>query len=525
MRSSSAVAELVLRRSVAAALGAVLLVSPAAARGQVQRGFALQRFEPTERGSPSFVVDALDLRTPQSIGAVRPSFGAVVDYAHLPLVVYDGSGTERLALVRHQLVLHAGASFVLLDRVRASVDLPLAMYQDGEDATIGGIEHRGASAPAIGDVRVAGDVRLAGRIGEPVTLAVGMRLWLPTGLPSQFTSDGVIRVAPQVLAAGTIGPFVWGARVAIVARGREEAYAGRQLGSEVFGAASAGVELVGGKVRIAPEVWMSSGFTGDAALLSKRETAIGWILGAHVTTASGLRIGAGAGSGLGPALGSPALRVLASIEWAPPIPIPRVSDRDGDGIADDVDACPEFAGVADADPEKNGCPPPEALEKEDSDADGIFDTDDACPTVPGLRTTDPMTNGCPAGTERPLAVVTKNEIKIGETIQFVTDSADLAGDSEVVLGAVAKLLREHLEIRRLRVEGHTDATGDRQYNEQLSARRAASVTAWLVAHGVEASRVESIGFGSRRPVALNDTEEGRAQNRRVVFSIVERSSP
>lgn len=444
------------------------------ARAQVRRGFAIDRFEPVERGSPSFVVDALDLRS-SSATAPRPAIGGLIDYGYKPLVVYDAAGEERAALVRHQLVFHLGASFVFVDRFRLAVNVPLALYQDGEDVAIEGVPHRSANAPAIGDVRFAVDARITGRWGDPFVLAAGVRAWLPTGVPSQFTSDGTVRVAPQLLAAGTLGAFVWGARLAMVARARDDLYAGRQLGSEMFAAASAGVALAGGRVRIAPEIWLSSGFTGGASFLGKRDTAIGWLFGAHVTTASGTRIGAGIGSGIGPGLGAPLVNAVASIEWGSPI-----------------------------------APPPHAPAR-DEDPEWTVDPDAIQPP--------------PRPADRPLAVVTETEIEIRESVAFVRDSADLAGDSDAVLGAVAAALRDHPEIRKLRVEGHTDATGDPGYNEQLSARRATAVTQWLVEHGVEAARLESVGFGSRRPIAPNDTEEGRARNRRVVFGILERASP
>lgn len=471
MKSSFAAAD---KLPIASALGLALVLSAGDAHAQARRGFAIDRFEPAERGSPSFVVDALDLRS-ASPTAPRPAIGAVFDYGYKPLVVYDAVGEERAALVRHQLFAHLGASFVFVDRFRLAVSLPLALYQDGEDVAIEGILHHSANAPAIGDLRFAMDARITGRFGDPFTLAAGVRAWVPTGVPSQFTSDGTVRVAPQLLAAGTVGVLVWGARLALVARPRDDVYAGRQLGSELFGAASAGVALAGGRVRIAPEVWLSSGFTGGASFFGKHGTAIGWLLGAHVTTASGMRVGGGIGSGIGPGLGAPLVNAVASIEWgAPIVPPPR-------------------APAPDEDPE--------------------WSVDPA------------VVKPSPRPADRPLAVVTDSEIEIGESVAFVTDSADLAGDSDAVLGAVATALREHPEIKKVRVEGHTDATGDPGYNEQLSSRRAAAVTQWLVAHGIDPARLESVGFGSRRPIASNDTEEGRARNRRVVFGIAERSSP
>ncbi len=123
--------------------------------------------------------------------------------------------------------------------------------------------------------------------------------------------------------------------------------------------------------------------------------------------------------------------------------------------------------------------------------------------------------------ERPLAVVTENEIRIEEQLRFATDSAELLGGSDAVLAAVKRVLDEHPEIRRLRIEGHTDSTGEAAYNDDLSARRAAAVEAWLVGHGIAKERLESAGLGSKEPIDTNETEAGRAKNRRVVFRIVD----
>jgi OOP family OmpA-OmpF porin len=482
-------------------------------------GFAVNRFEPAERGAGRFfIVDALDLR-----GHLRPAIGATFDYAYKPLVVQDASGREQFALVRHQAFVHLGGSLVLIDRLRVGLSVPLAMYQDGESGFVRGEELRGATAPAFGDLRFAFDARLVGRRHDAFTLAAGVRAWAPTGLRSQFTSDGTFRVSPQILASGDLGSiFTWAARLAVVFRARDDAYAGSPLGNELAGQLGLGLRALNDRLLIGPELWTSSILSGGA-FFGERETAANAIAGMHYDITRGLRVAMGIGTGLTRGYGSPLFRGLLSIEWAPPFDEPTF-DRDGDGIRDDVDACPDTKGMPDGDPSVNGCPLAPRVPLEDTDNDGISDMDDACPGVVGVRTSDPMTNGCPPSTApRPLAVVTKAEIKIGEQLRFATDSAELLlAESEAVLSAVKRILDEHPEIQRVRIEGHTDATGDATYNEALSARRATAVLAWLTSHGVDAIRLESAGFGSRRPIDTNETETGRANNRRVVFTIVER---
>jgi OOP family OmpA-OmpF porin len=220
-------------------------------------------------------------------------------------------------------------------------------------------------------------------------------------------------------------------------------------------------------------------------------------------------------------------------------PPPR--DRDGDGVFDPADACPDEPGEKTDDPKTNGCPKP------DRDKDGVLDADDACPDKAGEKTDDPKTSGCPdtdkdgvrdpedacpevAGARDPdpkkngcpLARVEKGQVKIIEQVKFKTGSATILPESYPILEAVATILKEHPEIKKVRVEGHTDNRGGKAMNKRLSTRRAASVVKWLTAKGgIEKGRLTSQGFGMERPIDDNSTEDGRRENRRVEFHITD----
>jgi outer membrane protein OmpA-like peptidoglycan-associated protein len=452
---------------MAAATIALRLLATRPSEAQSRTGFAVDRFEPAERGSQQFVVDSLDLR------AGSAAAGATFDYAYKPLVVYDATGAERYALVRHQAVLHVGGAVVALGRLRLALDAPLALYQDGETAIVDGVALTPSTAPSFGDLRLAADVRVVGEHAEPFSLALGVRGWLPTGLRSQFTSDGSARVAPQVLAAGAIDMLFWAARVAVVYRSRDDAYAGRALGSELFAAAGVGLRTRDARLVVGPEISAASTFGGGATFLGSRETPAEWLLGAHYDVIANLRAGAGIGGGLGHGYGAPVVRGLASLEW-----VTSPQDRRARATGEPEEPRTPWEGF------EGG----------------------------GERTAPTK--------ERPLAVVTENEIRIEEQLRFATDSAELLADSDAVLGAVKRILDEHPEIAHLRIEGHTDSIGEAAYNDDLSARRAGAVEAWLVAHGIARERLESAGLGSKEPLDTNDTEEGRAKNRRVVFRIL-----
>jgi outer membrane protein OmpA-like peptidoglycan-associated protein len=92
------------------------------------------------------------------------------------------------------------------------------------------------------------------------------------------------------------------------------------------------------------------------------------------------------------------------------------------------------------------------------------------------------------------------------------------------LEAVQQILEGHPEITLLSVEGHTDNRGNANFNRRLSKDRARAVVDWLVARGVDESRLTSMGFGPDQPLQTNDTEEGRQNNRRVEFKIKRRDA-
>lgn len=97
---------------------------------------------------------------------------------------------------------------------------------------------------------------------------------------------------------------------------------------------------------------------------------------------------------------------------------------------------------------------------------------------------------------------------------FETGSATIETASYPRLDRVVEYLTHRTSVR-LRIEGHTDNVGDPRRNQALSERRAQAVRDYLVSHGIDAGRVEAVGFGDSRPAASNDTEQGRQQNRRI----------
>jgi outer membrane protein OmpA-like peptidoglycan-associated protein len=260
----------------------------------------------------------------------------------------------------------------------------------------------------------------------------------------------------------------------------------------------------------------------------------------------------------------------------PPAPPPQVSDRDGDAILDNVDACPDQPGLASDDPTKNGCPPPPDRDRDgvpdasdacpdlagppnddpkkngcpDRDGDKIIDPLDACPDVAGRPSDDPKENGCPPDTDGdgirddkdacpeekglpnedpskngcPLVVVRAQEIVITQQVQFEVDRANIKKESNELLDGIAKVMKDHPELTKIEVQGHTDNTGKAQHNKTLSQQRADSVKRALTRRGIEDRRLTAVGYGQEKPIADNDTDAGKAKNRRVQFVILEKKA-
>jgi outer membrane protein OmpA-like peptidoglycan-associated protein len=129
-----------------------------------------------------------------------------------------------------------------------------------------------------------------------------------------------------------------------------------------------------------------------------------------------------------------------------------------------------------------------------------------------------------AGTDaarRPRVVLRSGRIDTIHPVNFVFNSARLTPDSEPLLDEVAEAVKAALKlVARVRIEGYTDELGSKQYNLELSKKRAEVVRSYLVRRGVDGTKVETIGFGQQKPMGDNRTESGRAQNRRVEFILV-----
>ena len=179
-------------------------------------------------------------------------------------------------------------------------------------------------------------------------------------------------------------------------------------------------------------------------------------------------------------------------------------DSDHDGVPDYKDKCPNTPAGVQVDAE--GCPL-------DSDHDGVPDYKDKCPNTPAGVAVDK--SGCPIKKEVKKVVVTKiQKLVLNGNTNFEFNKAELLPDAYSLLAPLVKSMKEDTTLK-FSVAGYTDAIGSDSYNLDLSRRRAQAVVDYLITQGIDANRFEIIGMGKSDPVATNSTPEGRAMNRRV----------
>ncbi len=456
-------------------------------------------------------------------------------------------GDERVGeLVERRLDLHLTGAYVIADGVELAVDLPFTAWQrDGfgrlEDATGFAAEAPGASG--FGDARFLGKVRLLDEDRAPVSVAVVAEVRAPTGDGDSFLGERGWLFAPRLAVERTFGGKL---RLAGEAGYRWRESPGRFLNLYAGDEITLGV---GGSYALPAvgllERWAALAEVTTATPARSPLVAGGEALQNAAELLAGLRVGLGGcfegtvagGTGIAAeaGVGRESWRLLAGVRCV------QVShDRDGDGLDDDVDTCPDHAEDRDGFQDADGCPDPDndadGLPDDDdlcpddagpeqydgcpdTDGDEIPDVEDRCPKVPGSANRD----GCPP-VGPPYVQVEEDRLVLAASVRFDTGRDTVTPDSRGMLDEVAATLTAHPELKKVRVEGHTDAHGPEAFNLDLSRRRARTVVRELVARGVAAERLAFEGYGEARPVADNGTALGRAKNRRVELTIVERTA-
>jgi len=576
------------RGAAAAALAGVLLAS-GPARAQ-QATFHLDRLEVP--GSPD---DGLVLFRPvtqeRAIVYGQLGLGLAINPLRMSDLITNDPATLRASqanAITNQFSTYMSAGFELLDHLTLGVTMPIAWEESGNLQNFNSSFNSHAyttyttSGVAVGNLRL--DARYVIARSENRRWAVGgqLSLFAPTGSgsASNFGGDGGnVELMPMV--TGELTPVHFLTLVANTGfhfrsdnsindpAGQNGPRNGLGVSDEWRWAVGAFLPLANGKYRLGGTIFGQTGIKSDPTVgntaFTRQNTPIEYdIEGRMRLPMAGWEhwyVGLSGGSLIAPGYGAPDFRAVAllgtyfviedtnpqspdarrriresirestkdtdgdgipdDVDACPTVPedhkdpdpndgCPAPSDRDGDGIPDEFDKCPDNPEDFDGIDDEDGCP------EDDADHDGIPDAQDACPKEPGQPDPDPKKNGCPK-----FIHLEGSTVRVLQQVHFQTGSATILPDSFPMLTEIAQLLKATPAIRKLMIEGHTDNRGDAAMNLDLSKRRAASVKTWLIQHGIEPDRLDSEGYGLTRPITTNDTVEGRAANRRVEFKITQ----
>lgn len=477
-----------------------IIAVAAASAPALADGFDGQRFSPAAGAAGGFWMERTLVQPHLGWG-----LGLFLHHADDPVVLDSDAGIIARPLER-ALTLDLIGSLGLFDVAELAVGLPVHVVYTGDETVVGG--NILAASEGIGDLRLVPKFRLLR--GRALGLGLAVPIRVPTGNDVALRGAGDVTVEPQLLMSWwpggrlSLGASV-GYRVHTSQEGREG-----PGGDELTFGGNLRYRLPAASNRIVLTAELVGGLTTSEQAPAFREVPLEALLGAVVEATPHWHLYFGGDLGVIDGVGTPDFRLIFGIRYTSV----SLSDRDSDGVVDERDSAPDRAEDDDGYEDDDGAP--EAGNEGDSDGDGIVDDDDECPNAPE----DPGAgdrDGCP---ERGRAEYRGGRIRLLGKIRFKTDSAELLPSSDPILDDVARAMKRHPEIRKVRVEGHSDNVGDRAYNRKLSHERARSVRQALIKRGVSPRRLEAAGYGETRPIATNRTERGRAKNRRVQFEIV-----
>ena len=243
----------------------------------------------------------------------------------------------------------------------------------------------------------------------------------------------------------------------------------------------------GAEVPLAGGLSATSEVRGEVGLSGSGSPAE-WLVGGRYAHGD-VGVGLAGGTGIGQAPGSPAWRVELALTFAPRTHAPVVVAR---APLPEYREKPFEETLAEITPEEE----PER----DPDASAGLDLIDE---------------------ETPNVKVVKSEILLEQAVFFELNRKRVRTPFRPILDELAVFLARHPEVARIQVEGHADSSGPPEWNHELSLLRAREVCAYLMRRGIAAERLDPVPFGASRPWADNDTGDGRARNRRVVFTVTE----
>ena len=456
-----------------------------------------------------------------------------------------------------QTLMYVDVGVEFLKRIAIQVQMPAIL---GQTATAGGSNPVSAATSAAGDLRLDARVVVFRNDARTFRAAASAALWAPTGNHLSWGGDGKTSGALTIAAEYDLKRLYIDLNTGFHFR-PNNGVDDFNVGNEWTYGLGAFFPMRDNTLRLGVSIFGSLGIDGKTTAAN---APLEWQAEGRMTLDDKKRvyIGAGAGTRLTPGY-APDFRGVALVGYSypiedtvPPSPpkryvntearaadtdhdglpddidlcptepedhklpnpddgCPAPPDRDGDGIPDSSDACPDKPEDFDKIDDADGCP------EDDFDKDNIGDAVDACPKEPGEPSAEKDKNGCPVFIRR---LEGSTEIEILKQVQFATGSAKILSNSFKILDEVVKLMTINKDIALVAIEGHTDNKGKDKDNEKLSDDRANSVRQYIVDKGIHPDRLTAKGFGPYKPIADNNTADGRQKNRRVEFHIRDKAA-
>jgi outer membrane protein OmpA-like peptidoglycan-associated protein len=329
----------------------------------------IQNFEPIAGPHGIFSVESAEV-----LGHLDIAGGLVVNYAKDPLVLVPAAGDE-VSLVEQQMVGDVLFAIGLYDRVELDLGFPVYFINNAE------LNQQTLDGATIGDLRVRPKLNILNAAQHGLGLGVYLNLALPTGDNAAFTSSGSFSARPGAVLDAKAGPILLAFNLAANIE-KEQQFGNINAGSGLAWGAGAQYDIKGDQLAVAGEIFGSTTFSDFMSV--KEETPVEGLLGLKSRSSYGLGGQLAGGAGIVPGYGSPLYRIVVGLSYA------QVgNDRDGDGIRDSVDGCPDDPEDKDGFEDEDGCP------DLDNDQDGILDKADGCPNDPEDIDTFEDEDGCP----------------------------------------------------------------------------------------------------------------------------------
>ena len=314
----------------------------------------------------------------------QPSFGLSLNYALEPLVITRSSNGEQVAIVEHMLAADLMVGVGLFDAIDVELAMPINLFQaagsSGKTISVGRI-----SAFTAGDLRLTPKWRILDHEGDGPGFALLANFTFPSGAEGSFAGNKTVTFEPRVVFEWA---FDFGLRAAAslgyLVRG-EQSYRNVSVANEVTLSAAAQYMIIDDTLAIDGEIWARLSADPRVSGLGGEELPAEFLVAARWWPHEEHALNIGLGRGLSDGYGAPNFRVFVGYAFTLHSP----KDRDGDGIVDEDDRCPDAPEDKDGFQDLDGCP------DTDNDEDGVLDVADQCPMDPEDPDAWEDEDGCP----------------------------------------------------------------------------------------------------------------------------------